>query len=283
VTDPNRPLDSALDLLVFVPVGLAVTAAEELPKLAAKGRMRVEQQIAVARVVGQFAVTKGRVEIGRRFTGSAVRFPGGRARAGQPPAGQPPAGQPPAGQPPAGQPDGAFDEPDVADRLPDAEDAEGTVRVADAGLASATQQAPPAAPDAPRVETMEGGPQSQPDPASESSSLTGPEPPADSEPDSDIAPDTGSSSEAAPTSKPGTAAVAEPVPGPAAGDTSPVEAPSAENLAIPGYDSLSASQVVQRLGGLSEDELAAVGAYEAAHRARQTVLTRVSQLQVDRD
>jgi hypothetical protein len=273
VTDPNRPLDSALDLLVFVPVGLAVTAAEELPKLAAKGRMRVEQQIAVARVVGQFAVTKGRVEIGRRFTGSAVRFPGGRARAGQPP----------AGQPPAGQPDGAFAEPDVADRRPDAEDAEGTVPVADAGLASATQQAPPAAPDTPRVETMEGGPQSQPDPASESSSLTGPEPPADSEPDSDIAPDTGSSSEAAPTSEPGTAAVAEPVPGPAAADTSPVEAPSAENLAIPGYDSLSASQVVQRLGGLSEDELAAVGAYEAVHRARQTVLTRVSQLQVDRD
>ena len=64
-----------------------------------------------------------------------------------------------------------------------------------------------------------------------------------------------------------------------AGQTSP----EAESLAIPGYDSLSASQVVQRLAGLSDDELAAVGTYEAAHRARQTVLTRVSQLQVGRD
>jgi hypothetical protein len=50
-------------------------------------------------------------------------------------------------------------------------------------------------------------------------------------------------------------------------------------LAIPGYDSLSASQVIQRLDGLSRDELAAVGEYESAHRARRTVLTRVSQLQ----
>jgi hypothetical protein len=56
-------------------------------------------------------------------------------------------------------------------------------------------------------------------------------------------------------------------------------APDAAGLAIPGYDSLSASQVVQRLDGLSGDELAAVGEYESAHRARRTVLTRVSQLQ----
>jgi hypothetical protein len=54
--------------------------------------------------------------------------------------------------------------------------------------------------------------------------------------------------------------------------------PSADALAIPGYDSLSASQVVQRLAGLSRDELEAVGAYESAHRARRTILTRVNQL-----
>ena len=51
------------------------------------------------------------------------------------------------------------------------------------------------------------------------------------------------------------------------------------SLAIPGYDSLAASQVVPRLAGLSADELAAVGAYESAHRARRTILTRVRQLQ----
>jgi hypothetical protein len=37
--------------------------------------------------------------------------------------------------------------------------------------------------------------------------------------------------------------------------------------------------VVQRLAGLSPDELAAVGAYESTHRGRRTILTRVSQLQ----
>jgi hypothetical protein len=50
-------------------------------------------------------------------------------------------------------------------------------------------------------------------------------------------------------------------------------------LAIPGYDSLAASQVVPRLAGLSPDELAAVGAYESVHRARRTILNRVRQLQ----
>ena len=55
-------------------------------------------------------------------------------------------------------------------------------------------------------------------------------------------------------------------------------APSAADLAIPGYDTLSASQVVQRLPGLSADELEAVRAYEQAGRARKTVLLRVAQL-----
>ncbi len=49
-------------------------------------------------------------------------------------------------------------------------------------------------------------------------------------------------------------------------------------LAIPGYDSLSAPQVVQRLAGLSADELEAVRRYEASHRGRQTILARVAQL-----
>lgn len=44
------------------------------------------------------------------------------------------------------------------------------------------------------------------------------------------------------------------------------KAPRAMDLAIPSYDSLSASQVVQRLAGLSVDEVAAVQAYESATR-----------------
>jgi hypothetical protein len=55
-------------------------------------------------------------------------------------------------------------------------------------------------------------------------------------------------------------------------------APEADDLPIPGYDSLSASQVVQRLAGLSAAELEAVRAYEQAGRGRKTVLLRVAQL-----
>lgn len=62
--------------------------------------------------------------------------------------------------------------------------------------------------------------------------------------------------------------------------TAPRTADSAA-LAIPGYDALSASQVVQRLAGLAPDELEAVRTYEAATRGRRTILNRVSQLQAD--
>jgi hypothetical protein len=55
-------------------------------------------------------------------------------------------------------------------------------------------------------------------------------------------------------------------------------APEASSLAIPGYDTLAASQVVPRLEGLSTDELAAIQAYEEATRARKTILTRIAQL-----
>jgi hypothetical protein len=56
-------------------------------------------------------------------------------------------------------------------------------------------------------------------------------------------------------------------------------APAVDDLAIPGYDSLSASQVVTRLDGLTPAELEAVRAYENAHRGRKTILNKVAQLQ----
>ena len=67
MTEVPKPLDAALDLFLYAPVGLAVTAAEELPKLAAKGRTRVNTQLMMARVVGQFAVSRGRQELEKRF------------------------------------------------------------------------------------------------------------------------------------------------------------------------------------------------------------------------
>ena len=50
------------------------------------------------------------------------------------------------------------------------------------------------------------------------------------------------------------------------------------DLAIDGYDQLSARQIVDRLPSLTPDELAAVEAHERAHRRRQTVLARIAQL-----
>jgi hypothetical protein len=49
-------------------------------------------------------------------------------------------------------------------------------------------------------------------------------------------------------------------------------------LAIPDYDELSASQVVDRLEGLSRGELDAIRDYETRHRARNTVLGKIEQL-----
>jgi hypothetical protein len=58
-----------------------------------------------------------------------------------------------------------------------------------------------------------------------------------------------------------------------------VAGPGVDELAIPGYDSLSASQVVTRLEGLTPPELEAVRAYESANRGRKTILNKVAQLQ----
>ena len=70
----------------------------------------------------------------------------------------------------------------------------------------------------------------------------------------------------------------DPAPPPPEAAGSAPAAPAASSLAIPAYDTLSASQVVPRLEGLSAEELEAVRLYEEATRARKTVLTRIDQL-----
>jgi hypothetical protein len=57
----------------------------------------------------------------------------------------------------------------------------------------------------------------------------------------------------------------------------PVPNPSGE-LPIPGYDLLSAPQVIERLDGLATPELLAVKTYELAHRARTTIIGKIAQL-----
>jgi hypothetical protein len=66
-----------------------------------------------------------------------------------------------------------------------------------------------------------------------------------------------------------------------ASPTSPTQAvviPAAGTAPVPGYDELTAAQVVSMLGGLSTSDLQAVHTYEAANRARRTVIAKVDQL-----
>jgi hypothetical protein len=156
----KRPRDVAVDLLVYAPVGLAVSAKELVPELIERGRV----QVRAARVIGQFAVEQGQQQVAKAFT---------RAR-------------------------------------------------------EQAQQ---------RIDQ-----------------LTSPAPP--------------------------TVQRARPAPAATAPAHRPVTSgPAAASLAIPGYDSLSASQVLPRLDGLAADELEEVRAYEAAHRGRKTILGRIAQLQ----
>jgi pyruvate/2-oxoglutarate dehydrogenase complex dihydrolipoamide acyltransferase (E2) component len=89
----------------------------------------------------------------------------------------------------------------------------------------------------------------------------------------------------APAPAPAPAPRAEPAPAPAAAKKRPAakkatpSAVDAGSLAIPDYDGLSASHVVNRLAGLSAAELEAVRGYEAANRGRKTILSKVQQLQ----
>jgi len=63
---------------------------------------------------------------------------------------------------------------------------------------------------------------------------------------------------------------------PAASDPSAVR--EAGDLPIPGYDELSAVQVVERLAALRRSELEAVLDYEEHHRGRRTITNRAHQL-----
>lgn len=74
-------------------------------------------------------------------------------------------------------------------------------------------------------------------------------------------------------------------PGAGANGARPPEAPHADlhvpgssELAIPAYDTLSASQVVQRLDGLNRGQLVSARAYESGTRGRRTILSRIDQL-----
>ena len=179
MSDHKNPIEQALDVFVYAPLGLLFSARETIPQLAEKGR----QYVAAALAMGEFAVGQGREQAGKA-AGQTLSVVGGMA-----------AGRRPA--PPRRT------------------------------TAAAAPEAPPPPPPPPAPEGLAA----RADAAGES------------------------------------------------GGNGQVTAPNVESLAIPGYDTLSASQVVQRLGGLSAEELEAVRAYEESSRKRKTILARVQQLQ----
>lgn len=178
MSDEKTPIEQVLDLFVFAPLGLALTAQENLPQLIDKGRQRVQSQVTMARMVGEFAAKEAQKEAGKRVRQVTDTLGGGR----------------------------------------------------------------PTAP----VATPTPSPASTPNP------------------------------EPVQAKSNGKSASAAPSPAPA-----PRPAASAASLAIPNYDALSASQVVQRLAGLAPDELEAVREYEEATRGRRTILAKAAQLQAE--
>jgi hypothetical protein len=56
-----------------------------------------------------------------------------------------------------------------------------------------------------------------------------------------------------------------------------------DELPIPAYDTLAASQVVERLASLTPTELDSVRKHESATRRRRTVLHKIAQLNAERD
>jgi hypothetical protein len=82
-----------------------------------------------------------------------------------------------------------------------------------------------------------------------------------------------------PAAKKAPAKRATPTKAAAAAVAGPAPVPTSDALAVPDYDELAASQVIPRLDSLSPGELESIRSYEAAHRARRTILNRISQLQ----
>jgi hypothetical protein len=68
VEEDPTPLQRALDLLVFAPVGIALTVAEDLPGLIGKGHQRLETDVKNARVVGRIVVAQGQRQLIERVS-----------------------------------------------------------------------------------------------------------------------------------------------------------------------------------------------------------------------
>jgi hypothetical protein len=194
VSENKTPIDAAMDLLFFAPVGFALSVRELLPKLAERGRQQVTGQVTMAKMMGEFAVKMGTQEAEKRV---------GQVRQ---------------------QAEGLIGGVAGGARTP-------SRNGSSPSTSSATTTSAPPAPAAPAA---------PPAPAPAPAAAAAPAPVLD-----------------APTGAPAGAETVD-----IYGRTQET-APEVGSLAIPGYDTLSASQV---------------RAYEATSRGRKTILHKVDQL-----
>lgn len=117
-----------------------------------------------------------------------------------------------------------------------------------------------------------------PTPTADADAAPAREPAAETTPATKASPTKATATRATATKAPAKKATATKAAAKKAAAAKPTPAQRPAELAIPDYDSLSASQVVTRLRGLSDAQLEAVRAYEAATRGRKTILNKVQQL-----
>jgi len=65
MADDRSLSDLLWDYTVYAPIGLAISIAEELPRLSEKGRERIAGRAHIARVIGRFTVGEAQRRVGR--------------------------------------------------------------------------------------------------------------------------------------------------------------------------------------------------------------------------
>jgi hypothetical protein len=232
-----------------------VAIAEELPKLTEKGRDRVSSQVQVARMIGKLAAGQAGKRLGSLFDSAAPKT--SASSAGGPSAadatGATAAANGRTAPPPSTQ--------ESASRTP-----ETSASAADS-LASDLLASDLAATEI--LGIIEGEPGTGATP--EAALATAPAPAAS-------VPPRAAGRKRAATRAPAASRAPGKADGSAKRRPAASTVPDVTALPIPGYDTLAASQVVQRLGSLRPDELDLVRRYEVATRGRRTILHRIGQL-----
>lgn len=67
VTEPRNPVDQALDLFLYAPLGFLLEARRLVPELVERGHQQVNNQLTMAKMMGRFAVQQGQSQASKRF------------------------------------------------------------------------------------------------------------------------------------------------------------------------------------------------------------------------